>query len=204
LSCTILFYLVTGVIITKLILFVGTAGAGKSSVLAKVMDSEKKLKVVNLGSEMLSIMKEKYNTTDRDKIRLLDDKNTIAIRNSILQKIIDAKDDTIIETHASIKQGRRYRPGFSIEELQKVRISAIIYIDATSDEILQRSMKDTQRQRAYQNIAEVDEWRSVNISIISTFAVHLNIPIYIIYNQQGKLEETSSEVKGILHEIVGA
>lgn len=153
---------------------------------------------------MLNIAKETYKIKDRDDIRLLDDKTTIQLRNSIMQKIIESKSDTIIDTHASVKQGRRYRPGFSIDELKKVRISAIIYIDATSEEILQRSVNDGSRQRAYETVAEIDEWRSVNISIISTFAVYLNIPIYIIYNQHGKLEAASKEVLNIVREIIGA
>ena len=162
------------------------------------------MKIINLGTEMLSIIKDKFGITDRDKIRTLDDKNTIVVRDAILKKIIEAKQDTIIDTHASVKQGRRYRPGFSIDELQKVRIGAIIYIDATSDEILKRAEKDNGRQRAYENVAEIDEWRSVNISIISTFAVYLNIPIYIIYNQHGKQAEATAEVLRITREIIGA
>lgn len=190
--------------ITKLILVTGTAGAGKSTILARVGKEEKKVNIINLGTEMLSILKDKFNITDRDKIRTLDDKNTILVRNAIMQKIIETKHDSIIDTHASVKQGRRYRPGFSIDELEKIRISAIIYIDATSEEILERSLNDNGRQRAYETLAEIDEWRSVNISIISTFAVYLNIPIYIIYNQHGKQDEATSEVLRITREIIGA
>ncbi len=189
---------------TKLILVTGTAGAGKSTILAELPKlGGDKLKVINLGTEMLEIAREKFNMTDRDQLRVIDDKTTIAIRNGIMQKIIDSKEDAIIDTHASVKQGRRYRPGFSIDELQKIRISAIIYIDATSEEILQRSLSDHSRKRAYDTITEIDEWRSVNISIISTFAVYLNIPIYIIYNQDGALSKAVEEVHRITKEIVG-
>lgn len=189
---------------TKLILVTGTAGAGKSTILAELSKvNGGKLKVINLGTEMLEIAKEKFNMTDRDQLRVIDDKTTIAIRNGIMQKIIESKEDAIIDTHASVKQGRRYRPGFSIDELQKIRISAIIYIDATSEEILQRSLNDHSRKRAYDTIPEIDEWRSVNISIISTFAVYLNIPIYIIYNQDGSLGKAVDEVNTITKEIVG-
>ena len=189
---------------TKLILVTGTAGAGKSTILAELPKlGGDKLKVINLGTEMLEIAREKFNMTDRDQLRVIDDKTTIAIRNGIMQKIIDSKEDALIDTHASVKQGRRYRPGFSIDELQKIRISAIIYIDATSEEILQRSLSDHSRKRAYDTITEIDEWRSVNISIISTFAVYLNIPIYIIYNQDGALSKAVEEVHRITKEIVG-
>jgi len=189
---------------TKLILVTGTAGAGKSTILSEVSKKHaSKLRVINLGTEMLEIAKQKFNITDRDKIRLIDDKTTIAIRNDIMQKIINTKQDAIIDTHASIKQGRRYRPGFSIDELKKIRISAIIYIDATSEEVLERSLSDRSRSRAYERLAEIDEWRSVNISIISTFAVYLNIPIYIIYNKEGRQEEAAGEVSSIIKEIIG-
>ena len=189
---------------TKLILVTGTAGAGKSTILAELPKlGGDKLKVINLGTEMLEIAREKFNMTDRDQLRVIDDRTTIAIRNGIMQKIIDSKEDAIIDTHASVKQGRRYRPGFSIDELQKIRISAIIYIDATSEEILQRSLSDHSRKRAYDTITEIDEWRSVNISIISTFAVYLNIPIYIIYNQDGGLDTAVQEVNKIIKEITG-
>lgn len=189
---------------TKLILVTGTAGAGKSTILSKLSEkNNNRLKVLNLGTEMLDIAKDKFSITDRDQIRTLNDKTTIEIRNAIMQKVIDSKEDAIIDTHASVKQGRRYRPGFSIDELQKIRISAIIYIDATSEEVLERSLGDHTRKRAYDTIAEIDEWRSVNISIISTFAVYLNIPIYIIYNQEGKQDEAAEEVDRITKEIIG-
>ena len=149
-SFIIIFSYFGGVHITKLILVTGTAGAGKSTILANVSKDEKKVKVINLGTEMLNIAKEKFKVKDRDEVRLLDDKTTIQLRNDIMQKIIDSKSDAIIDTHASVKQGRRYRPGFSIDELQKIRISAIIYIDATSEEILERSKNDGSRQRAYE------------------------------------------------------
>ena len=189
---------------TKLILVTGTAGAGKSTVLSKIAElNAGKLRVINLGSEMLDVAKAKFGITDRDKLRLIDDKTTIAIRNEIMQRIISTKQDTIIDTHASIKKGRRYRPGFSIDELQKIRISAIVYIDATSEEILNRSKADSGRTRAYETVVEIDEWRGVNISIISTFAVYLNIPLYIIYNKNGEQGKTAEEVNKITREIIG-
>ena len=188
---------------TKLILVTGTAGAGKSTILAGLSEmNEDKLKVINLGTEMLKIAREKFNIIDRDKVRTLDDATTISIRNSIMQEIIESKEDAIIDTHASVKQGRRYRPGFSIAELQKIRISAIIYIDATSEEVLARSMRDSGRKREYESSAEIDEWRTVNLAIISSFAVSLNIPIYIIYNQEGKQSQAAAEIDRITKEII--
>jgi len=189
---------------TKLILVTGTAGAGKTTILTRLSElNGNKIRVLNMGTEMLEIAKDKFNVTDRDQLRAMDDKSVIAVRNAIMQKVIESKEDTIIDTHASVKQGRRYRPGFSIDELEKIRISAIIYIDTTSEEVLERSFSDSTRKRAYDTIAEIDEWRSVNISIISTFAVYLNIPIYIIYNQAGKQNEAAEELDRITKEIIG-
>ncbi len=188
---------------TKLILLTGTPGAGKSTILNGISKPSGRFKLLNMGNEMLDIMKEKLGITDRDRIRAIDDKSTILIRNEVMQKIIDEKQDAIIDTHASVKNGRRYRPGFSIAELEKIRISAIIYIDASSEEIFNRRKRDKTRVRENDTTAEIDEWRSVNISIISTFAVYLNIPIYIIYNKEGHSSEAINEVQAITQEFFG-
>ena len=134
---------------TKLILVTGTAGAGKTSILTRLSElNGNSIRVLNMGTEMMDMTREKYNITDRDQLRRMDDKTVISIRNAIMQKIIESKEDTIIDTHASVKQGRRYRPGFSIDELQRIRISAIIYIDTSSEEVLARSRIDPSRKRA--------------------------------------------------------
>jgi adenylate kinase len=187
---------------TKLILFVGTPGAGKSTIL-KAVSNKEGIKVINLGDELLKIAKEKFGILDREELGKLTNDDTKRQREMAFQKIIEGKADAIIDTHLSIKYGRRYLPGVTIAELEKIRIKAIIYIDAASQEIWDRRHSDTSkanRRNINDSVAEIDEQRSINLAILSSCAIYLSIPIYIIYNGNGKLSEAASEVERIVEE----
>jgi adenylate kinase len=183
---------------TKLIIFTGTPGSGKSTVLAEL--AKNGVKVVNLGSEMLKVAQRK-GVTDRDKLRYMSDDDIIETRVEALKGIIEAKEDTIIDTHATVKQGSRYVPGLSITELTNIRIKAVVYIDATSKEVLRRRQNDTTRKREQETEGDIDEQRSVNIAIISAFALHYNIPIYIIDNKEDRVADTVNEISKIVAEL---
>ena len=185
---------------TKLIIFTGTPGSGKSTVLAEL--ANKGVKVVNLGSEMLKVAQRK-GVTDRDKLRYMDDHDITEVREEALSRIMSHSRNAIIDTHSSVKQGRRYVPGFSMKELGHMDVDAIIYVDASSDDIIKRRMSDTTRKREIEGPSEIDEQRSINLAIISTIALHLNIPIYILYNRDGMAKDVAEQVKTITKEIFG-
>ncbi len=189
----------------KKILMTGTPGAGKSTVLALYNKRNKSIGIINLGTAMLKVaQEEKKGIKDRDRLRYMHDNDIIEIREKALSKIMKEGRNSIIDTHSSVKQGRRYVPGFSMKELGKMEVDAIIYIDASSDEIIRRRMADSSRKREVEGPSEIDEQRSINLAIISTIALHLNIPMYILYNRDGTSKEVSEEVTAISKEIFGA
>ena len=188
----------------KRILMTGTPGAGKSTILALYNKKSKEVSITNLGTMMLKAAEEEHkNVKDRDRLRYMSDEDIIEVREKALSKIMSGSKNTIIDTHSSVKQGRRYVPGFSMKELGKMDIDAIIYIDASSDDIIKRRMSDSSRKREIEGPLEIDEQRSINLAILSSCAIYLSIPIYIIYNSDGKQASATSELDKIVREHFG-
>ncbi len=191
---------------TKLILLVGTPGAGKSTVIGAISKGTK-ISVINLGDVLLQIAKERTGLTDREKLGVRGEDEIKADRELAFRKIIEKKQDSIIDTHLTIKFGRRYIPGVTIGELEHIRIKAIIYIDATAKEIWSRRHRDTSkpgRRNMNDTEAEIDEQRNINLAILSSCAIYLSIPIYIIYNSEGKQSEAVAELSRIIKEYLSA
>ena len=189
---------------TKLILFVGTPGAGKSTILNSLaLTTKERLSVVNLGDELLSIAKKKTGMTDREQLGMRGEEEIKKDREEAFSDIIARKHDTIIDTHLTIKYGRRYIPGVTIKELEHIRIKAIIYVDATAKEIWHRRHSDpskANRRNINDTEAEIEEQRNINLAILSSCAITLSIPIYIIYNRDGRQEEAVNELGKIIKE----
>ncbi|MDE1860285.1 MAG: AAA family ATPase [Candidatus Micrarchaeota archaeon] len=185
----------------KFIITTGTPGSGKSTILKQISD----VKIVSLADEMLSVAQKGSNgLTDRDKLRSLSDEEIVKIRAAALRHINSMRDNSIIDTHASVKKGTRYVPGLTMDGLGSLnRVEAIIYIDATADEIINRRKKDKTRVREEESKGEIEEQRIVNISLISAFAFSLSIPIYIVDNKEGKVDFAVAEVKRIAKEVFG-
>ncbi len=191
---------------TKLILFVGTPGAGKSTLLKAISEHHPGIRTVNLGDEILKIAKERMGVTDREQLGKLSQEDTAIQREMAFQNIIAGKTDAIIDTHLTVKYGRRYLPGVTIKELESIRIKAIIYIDATAAEIWKRRHADASkadRRNINDSVMEIDEQRNVNLAILSSCAIYLSIPIYIVYNEEGKPEAASAEIDKIIKEHFG-
>ena len=189
---------------TKLILVTGTAGAGKTSILTRLSElNGNSIRVLNMGTEMMDMTREKYNITDRDQLRRMDDKTVISIRNAIMQKISRIQGGHHNRHPRLGEAGKEVQAGLFHRRVQKDKDRDNLHRYFLRGGTCQEPDRSVARKRAYENSAEIDEWRSVNISIISTFAVYLNIPIYIIYNQEGKQDEAAAELDRITKEIIG-
>ena len=155
---------------TKLILVTGTPGAGKSTIL-DALGKKKPINLINLGNVMLNIAEKKFGIKSREDLGRMSEEDIRQNREDAFAEIIANKKDSIIDTHLTIKYGRRYVPGVTIEELKGIRIKAIVYIDATAKEIWKRRHSDpskSDRRNISDTEAEIDEQKSVNLAILSS------------------------------------
>ncbi len=183
----------------RVAVLMGTPGAGKTTVMGNL---KKGHKTVNVGTEMLDVGVAEGAAEERDKLRYLSPEKITDLRLKAFKSINKMDGNIIVDTHATVKRGNRYVPGFSIKELQELKgLSAFIYIDATAGEIAGRRKRDATRKREDESIEEIDQQRTVNISFISAFASFFGIPIYIIKNKEDKLDNTLKELEAAAEEI---
>ncbi len=176
----------------KFVIVVGTRGAGKSSVLESV---PKKYKVVNVGDFVLDIAKKEGLVDDRDTLRRLDKTTYDKLKQKAYKAITTMKGSVVLDTHATIQHKGRFIPGLPKYFMDKLDVVGLFLIDADVDTLLLRAQKDKTRVREPEPKQVLLDNRSINLSTFSYYSSYLNIPIYIINNEEGKLQESRKKFK---------
>jgi adenylate kinase len=187
----------------NIILVAGSPGAGKTTILKQVAGSFDS-KIANMGTMMFEVGQKLGYVTDRDQLRFLSLKKFNEVRNKALDEIEKMSGNIIIDTHASVGENGRYLPGFPVSFLEKLgHVRGLVYIDATTKDIIQHRKGDGTRKRENDDAPTIDAQRLINISMLSFASAYLNIPFYVVINRHGDLERTVEEIKTRIHEVVG-
>jgi adenylate kinase len=184
-----------------IIIVTGTPGAGKTTIVNALRD-EKRYSVVAIGALMQEIAGKKVLTKNRDEIRYLSNSQITGLRTATFKQIAAMDGNVVVDTHASIAEHGRYVPGlpfYAMKLLKKTR--ALVYFDSTAEDIIARRSTDKSRRREAQETWEIDNQRIINISTLSYYAAYLNIPLYIISNKQGEMENAVRDFSRAVDEI---
>lgn len=173
----------------KIIIIAGSPGSGKSTLMKSVKSN--KYKIANIGTLMEKEAAKKKYIDNRDQIRYLPNKTIKELRNLAFSEVSKLKGNIILDTHASIAAKGRYLPGLPFESLKKLKnIIGFIYIDANTNEVLLRRIKDKTRIRENEDDHLINTQRMMNLSALFYYATYLNISLHIINNRQDMLNKT--------------
>jgi len=187
----------------NIILVAGSPGAGKTTVLNEIAGSFDS-NIVNMGSMMLEVGHRLGYVSDRDQMRFLSPKKFNEIRNRALDEIDKMTGNILIDTHASVGENGRFMPGFPKPVLNKLaHVKGLIYIDATTHDIMEHRKEDVSRKRENDDAPTIDAQRLINISMMSFASSYLNVPLYVVINRHGDLKKAVDEIKLRVHEVVG-
>ena len=183
---------------SKKVIIVGIAGAGKTTVVTKIVEilkgKNKSVSVHSFGTVMFEEAK-KLGIENRDELRKLAVEEQKHLQIMAAKKIAGFNDDlVIIDTHAfiSIKEGfYRVLPYHVLEELKPANF---IVISARSEEIYNRRMKDNTRNRDIISIDKIKKELAVQDGMLSSCAVLTGSPMKSVLNTEGKVEEAALEV----------
>lgn len=188
----------------KIVFVCGSPGAGKSSVVSGV-EENKNYKIVNVGTLMTEMAIAAEHIKNRDEIRFMDKKSFNELQIQAFKQISKMDGNIILDTHATVEQNGRYLPGITIGHRQHLEgLVGFIYIDALTQDIARRRKSDTSRRREHERLELIDVQREINLSIMATCSTVMDLPLYVVFNEQGELEKTIKEFAVQLKDIFGA
>lgn len=184
---------------SKKVIIVGIPGVGKTTIVSKVVEILKAKKISVSVSIFGSIMFEeakKKGITSRDELRKLSVPEQKKLQSMAAKKISSLSDDVVIvDTHAFIATKEGFYPGLPHNVLEILMPDSFIVISARPEEIYNRRMKDTTRNRDIISIDAIKKELDVTSAMLSTCSILCGSPIKMVLNSEGKVDEAA---KGIV------
>ena len=143
-------------------------------------------------------------TDDRDKLRYMSARAMHELRHKAYLKLSLIGGDVIVDTHGWIEQHNRYVSGLPLEFVKMLgdNLCGLIYIDADTEEIMKRREKDSSRVREADDQRTIETQRHLNLSVMAYYASYLNIPVFIIHNKEGRIDEAGKELASAVESLL--
>jgi adenylate kinase len=187
----------------RIVFVCGSPGAGKSTIVNRLAKN-KSYKVLNIGTLMTQRAIAKGYIEDRDELRFLSRERMNELQVEIFRAVSKMRGHILLDTHATVQQNGRYMPGIAISNIENLKtLVGFVYIDALTRDIAKRRKSDRTRRRENERPELIDVQRLINISILSTCSTYLNLPLYVVFNEQGKLEESMKQARAQISKVFG-
>lgn len=183
-----------------IILVLGSPGAGKTTLINSVNAEIQNFEVVNIGTLMAEEVKSQ--NIPRDRLRYLPTGKIRELRKAAFFRIAKMSGTVIVDTHATVEKGNKFIFGLPINDLQYMgNIRGIIYVDASPEELIKRRLTDTVRKRENDDEEILNLQRHLNLSVVTLYGSTYDIPVYILHNKEGKLEDAKADFKSFIKDI---
>jgi len=158
---------------------VAVPGAGKSTILRKLVEKIPGIKVINFGDYMLEEARRSLGIYDRDEMRRrVKPMDYRSLQERAAEEIARIEGDLIIDTHAAIKTPYGYYPGLPSRVVEILKPDAIAFLEFRPEDILQRRLKDLKaeegqrRSREIERVEDVQEHQEVGREFAVAAANH--------------------------------
>ncbi len=184
--------------VSKKVVIVGIPGVGKSTLVTKIVEilnSRQKSVSVNSFGTLMFEEAQKNGIKNRDDLRKLSMEEQLNLQKKAAQKIAKLEDElVIIDTHTFINTNAGFYPGLPHNILEIIKPSNFISVYARPEEVYNRRMKDTTRQRDVVSIDNIKKEMAISDAMLSSCAVFSGSPMKPVFNTEGKVEEAAIAV----------
>ena len=137
-------------------------GAGKTTILKKLVEKRPELKIVNFGDYMFEEAKKSLGISDRDEMRKrIKPGDYKDLQEKAAEAIARMEGDLIVDTHSAIKTPFGYYPGLPKRVAEIINPDAIVFLEFRPEDILQRRLKDLKTEGGPKRIREIEKVEDV-------------------------------------------
>jgi len=192
---------------SRVIVVTGIPGTGKTTIcneLRRLAErSGKRVTVLNYGTIMVELAKERGKPTHRDDVR----KSKLSFQRNLqleaaerISKIMADKtgDSFVIDTHMIVRTTDGYWTGLPIEVLERLNPDLFVLVEAEPNEVLARRFRNPSRRRDRALRDEVMEELAFSRNMAAACSVLTGAPVKIVKNPSGKQVEAAEEILKLL------
>ena len=180
-----------------MIIVMGLPGVGKSTVLG-IAAKKPDYGIVNYGTLMFGIAKEKFGIAGRDELRKLDQEKQKIVQAEVGDQLSKMEGKIILDTHCSIATPGGYLVGLPDAILEKLKVDSLVYITAPVSEVIARRNSDPTRVRDAEPEKSLQAHDDYNRELLLHYSKKTGASAEIIYNRQGKLDEAQEKLLSLL------
>jgi len=174
-----------------------------------VEDPEKGIAIIrDQGVETIYVKDPANMMEARDYMRSLNVASQKILQKEILEHYIkifaeNPGGNFLIETHAALKTKQGYIPGLPEDFLNRTKPDIYIIIEADATEIFNRRVNDPTRKRDHdKSVKDVQINLDTTRYFASNFAFDTHSPLFIVQNEQGKLDEAAAAIVDVLERFI--
>jgi adenylate kinase len=178
------------------IVVTGIPGVGKTTVMKQATEGLN-IEFVTFGSVMIDIAKDMGIVKDRDEMRklTLDQQKDLQIRSA---EKVASMGDVILDTHCTIKTPKGYMPGLPEWVLKKLKPTAIVVVEADSNEIFNRRARDMARNRDPDTEEEIIEHQQINRAAAMSYAALTGATVKIVFNHDNAIDDAVKQAEPVV------
>ena len=178
------------------IVVTGIPAVGKTTVMKSAAEGMD-IKFVTFGTVMSEIAIEEGLVEDRDEMRklTLDQQKDLQIKAA---ERIASMGNVILDTHCTIKTPKGYLPGLPEWVIKKLNPTAIVVVEADSEEIYNRRVRDPTRNRDPDTKEQIAEHQMINRATAMVYAALSGATVKIVFNHDNAIDAAVKQTAPVL------